>query len=264
LYGRNSRALIVIAGGREPSTWQLPPNAQFIHTCGMLDCCDNGGCWKSRVVPLKDGDEKDKSLCVHPVPDGHGQTIPKCLDMISTDDVVRAITLYVENSYTPPVESLPSTSIITHSKQVVRRTSEAMVKLKELQDKAHVMKAPPPGTVTPEVLDYLKKQQAEHSEIMSTEERRAFKAKVDTTLDRPSPKPPIRRSLDAIWADTRRLILEHPSDNDGPWDGLKQMLDQHERAIEMQGKKNGGCWVKKQKKRVNESYMVLIKKEAAK
>src|SRR5207244_10704494 len=61
-----NRPCVVVAGGREPPHWEAYPHHQFIHTVGALWCCDNGGCWKSRTVPLGDGDEKDRpeSLCV--------------------------------------------------------------------------------------------------------------------------------------------------------------------------------------------------------
>ena len=39
---------IVLAGGREDKNWEAYPNHQFFHTVGMLDCCLNGGCWKSQ------------------------------------------------------------------------------------------------------------------------------------------------------------------------------------------------------------------------
>jgi hypothetical protein len=97
-FQRKSRACIVIAGGREPNHWQMGANQQFLHTCGMLDCCDNGGCWNSRVIPLDDGDEKNKSLCLHPIKLTSGQTIPKCLDMISDDEVCCIIDKYVNNA----------------------------------------------------------------------------------------------------------------------------------------------------------------------
>ena len=63
-----NRPCIVIAGGREPSTWEQYTNHHYIHRCGMLPCCDNGGCWKSRTYKVGDGDEeKDKSLCFFPI-----------------------------------------------------------------------------------------------------------------------------------------------------------------------------------------------------
>jgi len=86
-----NRPCVVVAGGREPPHWEAYPHHQFLHRVGSLACCDNGGCWKSRVVPLGDGDEKDRpeNLCVDVV-DG----LQRCMDMISVNDVVRAIESY--------------------------------------------------------------------------------------------------------------------------------------------------------------------------
>lgn len=87
-----SRPCVVVAGGREPSQWEAYPHHQFIHTNGALRCCDNGGCWKSRVRPLGDGDDKDRAenLCVDVV-----GTLPRCLDLIGSDEVVRRIEFYL-------------------------------------------------------------------------------------------------------------------------------------------------------------------------
>lgn len=88
-----NRACVVVAGGREPMHWEAYPHHQFIHTGGALLCCDNGGCWKSRTVPLGDGDERDKpaNLCV----DVKG-SLPRCMDMITSQEVIRRIELYFE------------------------------------------------------------------------------------------------------------------------------------------------------------------------
>ena len=86
-----NRPCVVIAGGREPPHWVAYPHHQFIHTMSALRCCDDGGCWKSRAVALGDGDEKDRpgELCVDPVGD-----LPRCLDLITADEVIRRIELY--------------------------------------------------------------------------------------------------------------------------------------------------------------------------
>lgn len=88
-----NRACVVVAGGREPPHWEAYPHHQFLHTVGALRCCDAGGCWKSRAVPLGDGDEKDRpeNLCVDVV-DG----FPRCLALIEPRDVIRAIERYYE------------------------------------------------------------------------------------------------------------------------------------------------------------------------
>lgn len=96
-FKRKSRACVVVAGGREPNHWQAAPNHQFLHTCGMLDCCDLGGCWKSRVVRLNDQDIKDNDLCIYPVKLNTGQYIAKCMDMITVDDVCLQISRWMEN-----------------------------------------------------------------------------------------------------------------------------------------------------------------------
>ena len=93
--GMRERPCVVIAGGREPVCWEAYTPHQFLHTCGALQCCDSGGCWKSRVVPLGDNDSKDKSLCAFPVKTNSGQVIPKCMDMITAEDVIHAINQYL-------------------------------------------------------------------------------------------------------------------------------------------------------------------------
>lgn len=86
--GRFSRPAVVIAGGREAPHWEAYPTHQFLHTVGMLPCCAGGGCWRSRTVPLGDGDDKDKpeNLCRDVV-----NGLPRCMDMISKETVIRTM-----------------------------------------------------------------------------------------------------------------------------------------------------------------------------
>lgn len=88
-----NRPCVVVAGGREPPHWEAYPHHQFLHRAGALACCDNGGCWKSRAVFLGDGDPKDRPehLCVDVV-----EGLPRCMDMISSGDVIRAVELYFQ------------------------------------------------------------------------------------------------------------------------------------------------------------------------
>ena len=100
-----NRPCVVVAGGREPPHWEAYPHHQFIHRAGALSCCTHGGCWKSRAVPLGDGDEKDlpEHCCVNVV-----GTLPRCMDMITPADVIRAIEIYFEGgavSYLTPAEN---------------------------------------------------------------------------------------------------------------------------------------------------------------
>lgn len=102
-----NRPCVVVAGGREPMQWEAYPHHQFIHTNGALMCCDDGGCWKSRTVPVGDGDDKDnpENLCVDVVMKevrGKGANskavqhyaLPRCMDMISAEEVIRRIETY--------------------------------------------------------------------------------------------------------------------------------------------------------------------------
>jgi hypothetical protein len=84
-----ARPCVVIAGGREPPHFTAYPHHQFIHTVGALRCCESGGCWKSRTRPLGDGDAKDQDLCVDVVGE-----LPRCMDMITADEVIRRIEMY--------------------------------------------------------------------------------------------------------------------------------------------------------------------------
>jgi len=113
-----SRPCVVVAGGREPAHWEQYPQHQFIHNNGALRCCENGGCWRARTVPLGDGDDNDHpdSLCLdvimyrngvrREIAGGFQDTIaspvenvrflPRCMDMITKDEVVRRIETYFQ------------------------------------------------------------------------------------------------------------------------------------------------------------------------
>jgi ADP-heptose:LPS heptosyltransferase len=98
------RPCVVVAGGREPPHWEAYPHHQFIHTVGSLLCCDNGGCWKARTVPLGDGDSNDHpgSLCVDVV-----GSLPKCMNMIGPAEVCARIETYFAGgtaTYLSPAE----------------------------------------------------------------------------------------------------------------------------------------------------------------
>jgi len=88
-----NRPCVVVAGGREPAQWEAYPHHQYIHMNGTLRCCDNGGCWKSRVLPLGDGDEKDRqeNLCVDVV-----GKLPRCMHMITANHVIQRIEFYFD------------------------------------------------------------------------------------------------------------------------------------------------------------------------
>jgi len=71
----------------------------------------------------------------------------------------------------------------------------------------------------------------------------------------------VGRTNSEIWTTTRQAILDHPTDDGGMWDALKTSLRVHEAEIELKGSKLGNCWVKQQWNRVNNAYIVVLKKE---
>lgn len=103
--GMKHRPCVVIAGGREPPHWESYPHHQFLSTVGALSCCAEGGCWRSRCQLVGDGDEKDRrNVCEQPVQVSDILRIPKCLHMITPEDVIRRVSLYFEGgmlTYTP-------------------------------------------------------------------------------------------------------------------------------------------------------------------
>ena len=81
---------VCLVGGREPATWVQYPKQITLHTIGHLSCCRDGACWKSRVVPLGDGDEKDKNLCERPVL-GFTRPVGQCMARIRPEEVAAVL-----------------------------------------------------------------------------------------------------------------------------------------------------------------------------
>jgi ADP-heptose:LPS heptosyltransferase len=98
------RPCVVVAGGREPATWESYPGHDFIHTIGQLPCCATGGCWRSRSVALQDGDEKDKpeNLCVDTV-----NNLPHCMHLITPAKVVEAVGAHIGAAAHPQPDASP-------------------------------------------------------------------------------------------------------------------------------------------------------------
>lgn len=94
---------VVIAGGREPTTWNSYPKQHYLHTVGTLPCSTpqgvvGGACWRSRVVPLGDNTTLDKDTCERPIGarSGANMPTPECMTLISPEYVANTI-LQVEH-----------------------------------------------------------------------------------------------------------------------------------------------------------------------
>jgi ADP-heptose:LPS heptosyltransferase len=113
-FKRDHRPCVVLAGSREPAQWEMYGEHAYFSNCGTLTCSHGyGGCWKSRIMKLNDGSKQDASLCEKPIDvetefdteftfkrdgsDQKWQRIPKCMDMIPVDHVIKAIEDYLED-----------------------------------------------------------------------------------------------------------------------------------------------------------------------
>ena len=95
--GKGRKPCVAIYGGREPTSFTWYCNHQILHTNGAWDCCDSGGCWQSRIVPIHKDPEANNRMCHCPV-EREGRTIQGCMDSIKAEDVIRAIEKYYEGN----------------------------------------------------------------------------------------------------------------------------------------------------------------------
>jgi len=96
-FASERKPCVSIYGGREPTSFTAYCNHQILHTNGAFNCCDNGGCWQSRVIPIPTSPSRNTRLCEHAVT-VDGRTIPACMDSITTEDVIRAIEKYYDGN----------------------------------------------------------------------------------------------------------------------------------------------------------------------
>jgi len=105
---RERKPCVAIFGGREPTAWSWYCNHQILHTNGAWNCCDNGGCWRARIIPLPKDPKHNEHLCDHTIVED-SRTIQACMATITAEDVIRSIEKYYEgNMYElPKVKSKP-------------------------------------------------------------------------------------------------------------------------------------------------------------
>lgn len=132
--GPPQRPCVVVAGGREPPSWEAYPGHSFLHTIGQLPCCAKGGCWRARSVPLGDGDTKDdpKYLCVDTV-----NNLPHCMHLITPEQVVQEVNSFVDR-FRPvcPDAHEPSATCVTLVSSRERAVGSVNVRLPETREMA--------------------------------------------------------------------------------------------------------------------------------
>jgi len=77
---------VVIAGAREPARFTRYPGHQYLCTDGCLPCAAITSCWHCNL----------EKTCPEIVEDEEGKKIPRCVDIIKEDDVLRAFYQFYE------------------------------------------------------------------------------------------------------------------------------------------------------------------------
>ena len=90
------RPYICTGGGREEQSWIAYNSTIYLHTLGMLDCCRTKGCW-STLVEADPARPHDK-LCALPVVQPDGQVVPKCMQLLGSESIIRVLTTILDGS----------------------------------------------------------------------------------------------------------------------------------------------------------------------
>ena len=101
---------VVIAGAREPARFTRYPNHQYLCTDGCLPCASTNSCWHCNL----------EKTCPLIVKDEDGKSIPKCVDIIKTEDVLRAFNQFYEGgrlSFTEPRKPTLPNPIVKETKE---------------------------------------------------------------------------------------------------------------------------------------------------
>jgi ADP-heptose:LPS heptosyltransferase len=184
---------VVYAGGREEPWFEAYVNQynafgdtakpvrvehKFLHTIGQLICCDKQGCWKKRTIPLDPQDLTGKSytLCRQPVRPETTHPVPRCQDLISSEQVISAVMSYYQDGTIPPIDLQqdksndltekninsfegPTVEVISvnkeHRKQIIKpilvREPSANIQLQKPYQKAHPLELTQSGVGTLQV-----------------------------------------------------------------------------------------------------------------
>lgn len=128
---------VAIYGGREPTSFTAYCNHQILHTNGSFDCCDNGGCWESRITALQTNPSRNKRFCKLPM-EVEGRTIQACMNSITAQDVIRGIEKYYDGNiytYMNPVTSKKKKVKLVKDKKVQKTAKREINVLASLSSK---------------------------------------------------------------------------------------------------------------------------------
>lgn len=94
MYAAFRKPYVVTHGAREPVNFTFYQSNKILSNVGTLECCKLQACWRSRIVPLKDDDKKNKRCCVLPMTDDDERPVARCMWNIKPQQVIDAIEQY--------------------------------------------------------------------------------------------------------------------------------------------------------------------------
>jgi hypothetical protein len=97
MFAAYQKPYIVLHGAREPLNWTQYHTQTVLSNIGKYPCAKFQSCWRSRIVPLNDGDKKDKRCCELPMVDHNNLPVAKCMFDIKPEQVIQAIESYYNN-----------------------------------------------------------------------------------------------------------------------------------------------------------------------
>jgi len=268
---------VVVAGGREHWWWEAYVNVQdietfgpyaqpvtvphrYLHTQGLLDCCQARGCWKNKVLHTQN--DKNRSYCKQPTDDGYGQTIPECMRMITVDHVTEAVMSYYNDGTLPPIgdpKALVLPEFPAPPKKVLKQTidlfaapAEILADAPRTADVPTMVKAfegakkkQAPTTAAATVLDdpiiggktticclmygdYFEMHRACLGSILRTthQDRREIRVVTNKLAI------PTRAWLDKLHADGHIKVLKHNADNHKKYPAMRQLFHDPDNPIE--------------------------------
>jgi len=136
-FKKERKPCVAIYGGREPTAFTAYCNHQILHTNGSFECCDNGGCWHSRVIPLPTNPKRNTRFCGHPM-EVEGRTVPACMNAITAQDVIRGIEKYYDGNiykYMNPVTSRKKKVKLVKDKKIQKTAEKEINVLASLSTK---------------------------------------------------------------------------------------------------------------------------------
>jgi ADP-heptose:LPS heptosyltransferase len=90
IYAAFQKPFVCIASGMEPATWERYNTEAYLTMQGRLPCCLEGGCWRKKIVKENNIDK----YCDYPIFNIASEPYPKCMTMISVENVINAIDSY--------------------------------------------------------------------------------------------------------------------------------------------------------------------------